>query len=35
MVTEEQIEAHRLRLVFVDGKKRLNDLKHKVAIQAQ
>ena len=33
MVADEQIEAHRPRLVFVDAKNRLTELKHSVAVQ--
>jgi aspartate 1-decarboxylase len=35
MVAEEQIEAHRPRLVFVDGKNRLTELKQRVAVQLE
>jgi aspartate 1-decarboxylase len=33
MVTDEQIEAHRPRLVFVDAKNHLTELKQRVAVQ--
>jgi aspartate 1-decarboxylase len=35
LVTDEQVEAHRPRLVFVDSKNRLRELKHAVAVQEQ
>jgi aspartate 1-decarboxylase len=33
MVADEQIETHRPRLVFVDAKNRLTELKQRVAVQ--
>jgi aspartate 1-decarboxylase len=33
MVADEQIEAHRPSLVFVDAKNRQTELKHSVAVQ--
>ena len=33
MVADEQIEAHRPRLVFVNAKNRQTELKHSVAVQ--
>jgi aspartate 1-decarboxylase len=35
MVTDEQVEVHRPRLVFVDSKNRLKELKRAVAVQEQ